>query len=40
VVTSATGYDSNIDPEGNGYKKQEKTDTIVLTTGKMRLKQN
>jgi len=40
VITSATGFDSNIDPEGNGYKKQDKTDTIVLTEGKMRLKQN
>lgn len=38
VITSATGYDSNIDPEGNGYRKQDKTDTIVLKDGKMRLK--
>ena len=38
VVTKATGYDSDIDPEGNGYKKQPKTDDIVLTNGKMRLK--
>lgn len=38
VVTKATGYDSDIDPEGNGYKKQPKTDDIVLTNGKVRLK--
>ncbi|MBC7571845.1 MAG: hypothetical protein H7319_19255 [Spirosoma sp.] len=38
VVTKATGYDSDIDPEGNGYKKQPKTDEIVLTNGKARLK--
>lgn len=38
VITSATGYDSNIDPEGNGYRKQDKTDTVVLKDGKMRLK--
>jgi hypothetical protein len=37
--TSATGYDSDIDPEGNGYKKQsDKTDKIVLTNGKLKLK--
>jgi len=38
VVTKATGYDSDIDPEGNGYKRQPKTDEIVLTNGKARLK--
>jgi hypothetical protein len=37
--TSATGYDSDIDPEGNGYKKQsDKADKIVLTSGKLKLK--
>lgn len=40
AVTKATGYDSDIDPEGNGYKKQDKTDTIVLTNGSFRLKMN
>jgi hypothetical protein len=36
--TSATGYDSDIDPEGNGYKKQDKADKIVLANGKLKLK--
>jgi len=40
VITKASGYDSDIDPEGNGYKKQSQTDTIVLTDGKIRLKVN
>ena len=38
VVTKATGYNSDIDPEGNGYKRQSKTDDIVLAGGKVRLK--
>ncbi len=38
AVTGASGYDQNIDPEGNGYKKQKKADTIRLTEGKVRLK--
>ncbi len=38
AVTSATGYDQNIDPEGWGYKKQKETDKIVLTDAKVRLK--
>ncbi|MEA5458252.1 hypothetical protein VB796_04350 [Arcicella sp. LKC2W] len=38
ATTSATGYDSDIDPEGNGYKKQDKTDKIILTNGKLKLK--
>jgi len=38
VNTSATGFESDIDPEGNGYKKQDKKDTIVLKDGKMKLK--
>ena len=40
AVTSASGYDQNIDPEGNGYKMQKETDTIKLTDGKVRLKMN
>lgn len=36
--TSATGYDYDIDPEGNGYKKTDKTDTIIITDGKFRFK--
>lgn len=38
VVTKTTGYNSGIDPEGNGYRKQDKTDTIVLSNGEFRLK--
>ena len=38
VITQATGFDNNIDPEGNGYKRQEKSDQIVLTDGIMRFK--
>jgi hypothetical protein len=38
AVTKASGYDSDIDPEYNGYKKQDKTDKIVLTNGKFKLK--
>ncbi|QJW90364.1 hypothetical protein HNV11_13750 [Spirosoma taeanense] len=40
VITKTTGYDSSIDPEGNGYKKQDKTDKIVLTNGQFNLKMN
>jgi hypothetical protein len=40
VVSSATGFDQDMDPEGRGYKKQENTDKIILTGGKMRLKKN
>lgn len=40
VITSATGFDSDIDPEGNGYKRQDDKDTIVLKDGKMKLKKN
>ncbi len=40
AVTGASGYDQNIDPEGNGYKKQKETDTITLTEGKVRLRMN
>jgi hypothetical protein len=36
--TSATGYDYDIDPEGNGYKRTDKTDNLVLTDGKFRFK--
>lgn len=38
VITSATGYDSDIDPEGRGYKKQEEKDLITLTSGIFKLK--
>lgn len=38
VFTSATGYDSDIDPEGRGYKKQDTKDEIVLTGGTFKLK--
>ena len=40
AMTKATGYDADIDPEGNGYKKQSKTDDIILTDGKFQLKLN
>lgn len=38
AVTGATGFEQDIDPEGNGYKKQKVTDSIVLTDGKVRMK--
>jgi hypothetical protein len=38
AVTSATGYDQDIDPEGWGYKKQKQTDVITLKEAKVRLK--
>jgi hypothetical protein len=38
AVTSASGYDQNIDPEGNGYKMQKTLDTIKLSNGVVRLK--
>ncbi|MBK9982540.1 MAG: hypothetical protein IPP15_08955 [Saprospiraceae bacterium] len=38
AVTGATGFDQDIDPEGNGYKKQKETDMITLTNGKVRIK--
>lgn len=40
VVTKTTGYDSDIDPEGNGYKKQPTADKIVLSDGMFKLKTN
>jgi hypothetical protein len=36
--TSATGFDQDIDPEGNGYKKQDKKDQIMISNGKFKLK--
>lgn len=36
--TNATGFDQDIDPEGNGYKKQDKTDKISITNGTFKLK--
>jgi len=38
AVTGASGYDQNIDPEGNGYKKQKTLDKIMLTDGILKLK--
>lgn len=38
AVTSATGYDSDIDPEGRGYRKTDKKDEIVLKDGLFKLK--
>ncbi len=38
VFTSATGYDSDIDPEGRGYKKLDDKDEIVLSGGVFKLK--
>ncbi|MEP7267015.1 MAG: hypothetical protein ABI844_05265 [Saprospiraceae bacterium] len=38
AVTNATGFDQDIDPEGNGYKKQKTKDNIVLKDGLVRLK--
>lgn len=38
AVTGATGFEQDIDPEGNGYKKQKETDRIVLTEGKVRMR--
>lgn len=35
VMSKTTGWDWNIDPEGNGYRKLKETDTIKLTDGKM-----
>ncbi len=40
AITKGTGYDSDIDPEGNGYRKTGNTDNIVLTNGKFKLKLN
>ena len=38
AITKSTGYDSDIDPEGNGYKKQDKQDQVVISNGAVRLK--
>ncbi len=38
ALSKATGFDWNIDPEGNGYKKLKETDTIELSNGKMIVK--
>ena len=38
AITKASGYDSDIDPEGNGYKKQDKQDQIVIKNGAVKLK--
>lgn len=39
VITKATGYESDIDPEGNGYRRQDKTDEVILKNATFRLKQ-
>lgn len=38
AVTGASGYEQNIDPEGDGYKKQKELDTITLKNGIVRIK--
>lgn len=38
AITNASGFEQDIDPEGNGYKKQKTEDKIVLKDGKVRLK--
>jgi len=38
AVTSATGFDQDMDPEGWGYKKQKTVDSIILTDGLIRIK--
>ncbi len=38
AISKGTGWDVGMDPEGNGYRKQKQTDTIVLTDGLVRLK--
>jgi len=40
IISKSTGYDWNIDPEGNGYRKLNETDTIKLTEGSMKIKIN
>ncbi len=40
AITKTTGYNSDTDPEGNGYKKQTKADKIVVSDGKFTLKMN
>ena len=40
AITKNTGYNSDIDPEGNGYKKQTKADKIVVSDGRFILKMN
>lgn len=38
VMSKATGFDWNIDPEGNGYRKLDETDTIQLSEGVITIK--
>jgi hypothetical protein len=38
AVTGATGFEQDIDPEGNGYKKQKTMDQIVLKDGKVKMR--
>ncbi|MCU0353048.1 MAG: hypothetical protein MUD08_04800 [Cytophagales bacterium] len=37
AVTGATGYESDIDPEGRGYKRTDQKDEIVLKDGVFKL---
>ncbi|HTO17198.1 MAG TPA: hypothetical protein VLZ83_15640 [Edaphocola sp.] len=38
IISKTTGFDWNIDPEGNGYRKEKENDTIKLSEGKMIIK--
>ena len=38
AISKATGYDWNIDPEGNGYRKLKETEIIHLSEGNMIIK--
>jgi hypothetical protein len=38
VVTEATGWDQNMDPEGRGYKRQDKKDQISIANVRLKLK--
>lgn len=38
IITQATGFDIGMDPEGNGYRRQDKTDKIILKNGSVKLK--
>ena len=40
VISKTTGFDWNIDPEGNGYRNLDEPDEIKLTEGKMVVKLN
>ncbi len=38
VISQATGFDVGMDPEGNGYRRQDKTDKVILKSGVIKLK--